>query len=198
MYVYYARSIKQGIVSDGPLTESEPTAVIYMSSFPCMAFSVHSVPEIFSHTASVRSTQFSRFLSANLSSRQTVGLAARILCVGFFSAIKCDCAMSSSSDEETAVVALTLAAEEDDLPQVSRKKRRFLVHSIIAARNSEGQYHTLFPRLKNDNVRFFRYFRMSYEKFMELLHIIEPELKRCDTTFRRSISPEERLAVTLR
>ncbi|KAG8325097.1 hypothetical protein J6590_076100 [Homalodisca vitripennis] len=77
--------------------------------------SVRSVPEVFSHTASVRSAQFSHFLSANLSSRQTVGLVARILCVGFFSAIKCDCAMSSSSGEETAVVALTLAAEEDDL-----------------------------------------------------------------------------------
>ncbi|KAJ8977798.1 hypothetical protein NQ317_000054 [Molorchus minor] len=42
------------------------------------------------------------------------------------------------------------------------------------------------------------YFRMSYEKFQELLTIIKPDLTRQNPTFRSSIPPAERLAVTLR
>lgn len=97
----------------------------------------------------------------------------------------------SSSEEETILVALALSEEEE-------RKKRLWIHDINLSRNKEGEYHTLFPRLKLDNKRFFRYFRMSYEKFMELLCMIEPTISKQNTKFRNSISPEERLAVTLR
>lgn len=69
---------------------------------------------------------------------------------------------------------------------------------FVKKRPRHGDYYTLFPELVRDPDKFFQYFRMSYEKFRALLDLIEDDLKKEDTTFRRSISPEERLAVCLR
>ena len=80
----------------------------------------------------------------------------------------------SSSEEETVVVALPIAANDEE------KTKRLWVHNINVARTAEGEYHTrtLFPRLKKDNTRFFRYFRMSYEKFIELCILFNRKLKK--------------------
>ena len=102
-----------------------------------------------------------------------------------------------SSDEEVLVLCLALKAEEEENEE-KEAKRAMWVHDMCAARDEEGEYRTLFPHLKNDNTKFFQYFRMSYEKFCELRSHIEGDITKQDTTFRRSISTEERLAVTLR
>lgn len=54
----------------------------------------------------------------------------------------------------------------------------------------------MFPDLIKDPAKFFSYFRMTYEKFHELLDVLE--LKKETTRFRMAIQPEERLAVCLR
>ena len=72
------------------------------------------------------------------------------------------------------------------------------VHNICLSREEEGEYQTLFKHLKMDDTKFFQYFRMSYGKFSELLTLIEGDMLKQDTTFRRAISPEERQAATLR
>ena len=101
-----------------------------------------------------------------------------------------------SSDEEVLVLCVALKAEEEN--EEKEAKRTMWVHDICAARDEEGEYRTLFLHLKNDNTKFFQYFRMSYEKFCELRSHIEGDITKQDTTSRGSISTEERLAVTLR
>ena len=52
--------------------------------------------------------------------------------------------------------------------------------------------------LSLNNVLIVRFLRMSPERFEHLLSLVGPLIQKEDTRFRRSISPEERLAVTLR
>jgi hypothetical protein len=46
-----------------------------------------------------------------------------------------------------------------------------------------------------DDAKFFQYFRMTHEKFMELFDILEQDITEQNTTFRESIGPTERLVV---
>ncbi|CAG9823797.1 unnamed protein product [Phaedon cochleariae] len=98
--------------------------------------------------------------------------------------------VSSSSDDEDIVVAALLAEGE--------KKRRMWVHPINQKRANLGEFHHLFSDLREDEHKFFQYFRMSPSKFSELLNILEPALTFQNTPFRRAISKEERLAVALK
>jgi hypothetical protein len=41
------------------------------------------------------------------------------------------------------------------------KKRNLWVHKVFRAREEEGEFHTLFGRLKDDRQKFYKYFRMS-------------------------------------
>jgi hypothetical protein len=52
--------------------------------------------------------------------------------------------------------------------------------------------------LLQDEKKFFQYFRMSYDKYSELLEIVQHDLQKQTTTFREPNGPEERLAVCLR
>ena len=79
-----------------------------------------------------------------------------------------------------------------------RRKRYFWVHPINVSRLTTGIFYTLMDDLKNDDRKFFNYFRMSKGSFYELLNILEPHIRRQDTPMRASIPAEERLAMTLR
>jgi len=76
--------------------------------------------------------------------------------------------------------------------------RRFWVHPINRDRPNFGKFHTLHKRLLEYPEKFFEYYRMSPESFYELLNAVKEDLKKENTQFRRSISAEEKLAVTLR
>lgn len=101
---------------------------------------------------------------------------------------------SSSSDEEV-IVAAFLAEEEE---KKTKRKRSMWVHPINQKRAQLGEFHHLFKDLKEDEKKFFQYFRMSTKKFFDLLDILEPDLTFQNSSFRRAISKEERLAVALR
>lgn len=77
-----------------------------------------------------------------------------------------------------------------------RKKK--WVHEINLERRQYGEYHTLMPQLRQDEKRFYIYFRMTSETFDELLDLIKDDIKKQDTNYRESISPEERLSIALR
>lgn len=79
-----------------------------------------------------------------------------------------------------------------------RKKRKLWVHPILETRNYNGEFNHLFSELRLDEEKFFNYFRMSISSFDELCNILKDKIKREDTIMRKSIPPEERLAVTLR
>lgn len=62
----------------------------------------------------------------------------------------------------------------------------------------KGEFFNLVQELRGDEERFFTYFRMTTDVFDELLSLVGEQLYRPSTNFRPSISPEERLTVTLR
>lgn len=101
----------------------------------------------------------------------------------------------SDSEEEIVVISCMLAEEEN---KIKKKRRKKWIHNINKKREKYGEYHTLFRDLQEDAVKFFQYFRMSYERFTVLLEILGPHLRKQDTTFRKAIDPKERLTVFLR
>lgn len=72
------------------------------------------------------------------------------------------------------------------------------MREILRTRRTEGAYSILIPRLISDKTHFRNYFRMSQDTFEDLLRLVGPEIIRKETIMRQSISPRERLAVTLR
>lgn len=84
------------------------------------------------------------------------------------------------------------------LGEKGRKRRKMWMHKMCLSRPLEGEFATLFAHLENDQEKFHRYFRMSAEKFEELLSIITPVIQRQNSTFRLAVSPKERLAVCLK
>jgi hypothetical protein len=64
--------------------------------------------------------------------------------------------------------------------------------------DEKGEFVTLFNDLVQDEVKFKTYFRMSQEKFFDLLRILRERLQRKCTHFRKPISEIERLVITLR
>jgi len=72
------------------------------------------------------------------------------------------------------------------------------VHNISSRRESFGEFHNLLDDLLKEEERFWRYSKMSSDIFKCILELIHTSIKKQNTNFRRSISPEERLMVTLR
>lgn len=103
-------------------------------------------------------------------------------------------ASSSSSDEDFFVFSAVLSAEEEE----KKSKKSCWIHEINRKREELGEFHHLFDDLKRDKKKFFKYFRMSEEKFYELLNLVKDSITRQNTKFRRAVTVEERLAVCLR
>jgi len=72
------------------------------------------------------------------------------------------------------------------------------VHNISCRRESFSEFHNLLDDLLKDEERFWRYFRMSSDTFKCILELIHKSVEKQNTNFRRSISPEGWLMVTLR
>lgn len=95
--------------------------------------------------------------------------------------------------EEEALLLLLLRKRKR-----RRRVRTLWIHPLLSFRRQEGHFYNLFGKLKEDENKFFNYFRMSISSFNELLEILDSKIKRCDTNMRKSIPAEERLAITLR
>jgi len=67
----------------------------------------------------------------------------------------------------------------------------------IANRDTHGAYHALALQ-ELDDKSYRSFLRMDRGSFEMLLHKVAPYIRRQDSTMRLSITPEERLAVTLR
>jgi hypothetical protein len=64
---------------------------------------------------------------------------------------------------------------------------------IYLVRHRESKYVTLFPKLREDPVKFQNYTRMSLDSFQLLHSLIEDTIRPGETNYRRSIFMEERL-----
>jgi len=65
------------------------------------------------------------------------------------------------------------------------------VHSISSRRESLGEFHNLLDDLLKDEERFWRYFTINSDTYKYILELIHTPIKKQNTNFRRSVSPEE-------
>jgi hypothetical protein len=70
-----------------------------------------------------------------------------------------------------------------------KKKRKYWIHKVFRAREEEGEFHTLFGRLKNERQKFFKYFRMSFSKFENLKQLLHTDIEKKNTKFLRHLPP---------
>ena len=76
-----------------------------------------------------------------------------------------------------------------------KRNKRIRIQDINLERDKNGEYQTLFPKLIQH--KFFEYFRMSKSSFDIIHNGIQSLILKLDTNYRRLISTEERLVVTL-
>ncbi|CAG4941905.1 unnamed protein product [Parnassius apollo] len=102
--------------------------------------------------------------------------------------------MSNFTFSELAIIAIIFDNENER----NSRKRRYWVHDLLRQRKSEGEYWNIRKRLLDDEEKFYIYFRMPRYLFYYILNIIEDDIYKRNTRFREAVSPEEKLAVTLR
>ena len=106
--------------------------------------------------------------------------------------------MAALSLRKKKICALALLVMLD---KVENKNtcRRFWVKKIFQERKKYGLYHILTDEsLLFDKEYFFRFVRMTAQRFEHLLSLAAPHLQRTATKTREPISPAESLVLTLR
>lgn len=98
--------------------------------------------------------------------------------------------MSSSSDDS---VVLTYWY----MKNLQKRKRKWWIHPYIT-KNKNRRAFIAAKELKKHEKKFQAYYRMSRKLFIELVQMVRPYLQKKDTNYRKSISVEERLLITLR
>ena len=71
------------------------------------------------------------------------------------------------------------------------------VHPFNKMRGEKGEFVIHYYDLRQDEDKFFGMYRMSVNKFDELLQLVTPLIERQPNNYRESVSPEERLVVAL-
>ena len=79
-----------------------------------------------------------------------------------------------------------------------KKKEKIWARPFISNRNESGVFVKLYEDLLKYPEKFFNYVRMSLTSFDELLSLCRDDLTKQDTMLRKSVSPEDKLFVTLR
>lgn len=98
-----------------------------------------------------------------------------------------------NSEEETLLLLLLRRRRRK-----RKRKTRAWVLEILMNRGQDGHFFTLYPLLRRNEEQFFNYFRMSIASFDELTAILQDSITRQNTIMRKSISAEQRIAMTLR
>ena len=94
------------------------------------------------------------------------------------------------SDEESGD-CLLIAHEKTR----KNEEKKHWVHPLFQNKKRQGAFHNLIQELKDDDEKYFNYFRMSKASYYELLHRLGPALQRQDTTFRNALTPDEQLTI---
>lgn len=80
-----------------------------------------------------------------------------------------------------------------------KRKRRDWVKCWLKVREEKSAYSNIIRELRlNDQESYRKYLRMSTDTFEELINLVGPSITKKTTHMRVPISPEEKLAVTLR
>ncbi|KAJ8881261.1 hypothetical protein PR048_017737 [Dryococelus australis] len=83
------------------------------------------------------------------------------------------------------------------LRQIIRRKKmqasyRLWVHPINVRRHTYGAFAHLFPDLVNYPLKFFNFFRMKYETFVEFNNLVRDEIVTENTNYHQAIQPEHK------
>ncbi|XP_049763762.1 uncharacterized protein LOC126263687 [Schistocerca nitens] len=78
-----------------------------------------------------------------------------------------------------------------------RRTRRLWIHPINSDRHL-GEFFSLHEELKNYPEKFYSYYRMNHNTFQYVLQNIQDKISKQNTNFRRSITAEEKLCITIR
>jgi hypothetical protein len=92
---------------------------------------------------------------------------------------------------------LYLLVEEEKRKKKKKKENAGFIR-CCEQEKKEGEFHSLFGRLKDGRQKFFKYFRMSFPKFENLKLFLHTEIEKKYTRWRWSIRTEERLTLTVR
>ncbi|KAM4033498.1 uncharacterized protein ACNLHF_020406 [Anomaloglossus baeobatrachus] len=94
---------------------------------------------------------------------------------------------------------LAIIVREKERQRLRRQRhRRFWIHPLTAQRLTRGVFSTLYLELRGNHEKFTSYVRMAVNNFDVLLGLVADNIRKTDTYSRFSITPEERLLVTLR
>ncbi|KAF0715451.1 protein ANTAGONIST OF LIKE HETEROCHROMATIN PROTEIN 1-like [Aphis craccivora] len=104
-------------------------------------------------------------------------------------------------DKEILKILLQEEEEDDEilLLHLSEEKRK--QHDPLFTKRSTEGYHEILinGHLKNNEIKFREFFRLNRNQFDFILNLVTDDLTLNPTFFiRKPISPEEKLAVTLR
>lgn len=102
-----------------------------------------------------------------------------------------------------AAAALLIISADSDYENDSppKKERSIWTHDWLIKRSSEGAHQKLLKEYRDNEDQkhiYGKFLRMDENTFEELLALVSPLIVKQDTPFRASISPSERLSVTLR
>ena len=110
-----------------------------------------------------------------------------------------DTSDSSDDDFDDMMLMFMLLRRRNRLLEKKKKKRKMWVRDIFKNHKNQGAYHNLVQEMMfSDRESYFKYMRMSPERFEHLLSLIEPIVTKQTTNLREPISAGERLSVTLR
>ena len=76
--------------------------------------------------------------------------------------------------------------------------REYWIHPLNVDRVSKGEFYRLYLDQRYFPDKFFQNYSMSTFQFDDILGKIAPLLTKKDTNFRKAITPEEKLCITLR
>ena len=77
-------------------------------------------------------------------------------------------------------------------------ERELWVHPYCREACTKGEFFLMYPDLRKYPEKFFRTYRMSIRQFDNLLHLVRPVIEKQINNYRKTISAEERLVITLR
>jgi hypothetical protein len=98
------------------------------------------------------------------------------------------------SFKDLACVALLL----DEEKKRRSKRNRIWVHEMLRKRKVEGEFATLYRELIDNEMKFYKHFRMSVQQFTILLSKVHCDLAKRNTTFTEAVTRKEKLAACLR
>ncbi|KAL4126781.1 hypothetical protein QTP88_010990 [Uroleucon formosanum] len=96
----------------------------------------------------------------------------------------------SSDEEDVAIPILWFLLREIEQEE---NKKKLWVHPLNLKRTENNTIKCFIHELRNDECKFRNFTRMSTDTFDYILEILNDEIRKPDTNFRKSITPEEKL-----